>query len=152
MSIPASLAILIGKWSGVNRLWLSPNDPAQTSHAAAEIYRVAQEQFLAIAYTWAENGPQDGLILLGWQPSSGALQASWVDSFHNGDRMMPCLGQVTDDGRIAVQGAYSAPPGPDWGWQIAIEPEGPDALRVVMDNITPDGEHFLAVEIALARR
>ncbi len=152
MSIPATLINLVGNWSGVNRLWLSPDDPMRMSDATADVSVVAQGRFLSIAYTWVEGKPQEGLILLGWQTTSGELQATWLDTWHNGDRMMPCQGHLADDVRVAVQGTYPAPPGPDWGWQIAIEPGDQDSFRIVMDNILPDGMHVLAVEIALTRK
>jgi len=41
--------------------------------------------------------------------------------------------------------------GPDWGWEIALESDGSDSLLIIMDNITPQGEHARAVEISLRR-
>jgi hypothetical protein len=152
MSIPETLIHLKGGWSGVNRLWLSPEAPVRMSDATAEVGSVAGGQFLTIAYTWAEEGPQDGLIVFGWQEESGALQAAWVDSWHNQDKLMSCRGHRAAAGRVAVQGTYPAPPGPDWGWEIAVEPDGRDSFRMVMDNITPEGHHARAVEISLSRQ
>ncbi len=52
---------------------------------------------------------------------------------------------MDDKGAVRVKGSYAAPSGPDWGWQITIEP-GQGSWRLVMHNVTPAGEAFLAVE------
>lgn len=151
MSLPEALSRLRGRWTGMNKLWLTPDDPVLVSDAAAEVGTAVGGRFLTIAYTWAEEGPQDGLIILGREEDGGTFQAIWVDSWHQG-KFMLCQGRPDAAGRVAVQGKYPAPSGPDWGWEIAIEPDGRDSFRIVMDNITPGGERARAVEMSLARK
>jgi hypothetical protein len=64
--------------------------------------------------------------------------------------IMNFTGTCDEQGTVRVLGSYAAPPGPDWGWRIEIEPAaGSWTLR--MFNITPDGQEVLAVEATLSR-
>jgi hypothetical protein len=84
MCIPATLRELIGEWAGVNRLWLSPKEPARHSETTASVALAAQGRFATIKYTWADEGqPQDGLLTLGADPQRKTLEAVWIDSWHN---------------------------------------------------------------------
>ena len=56
MSVPASLLQLAGNWTGLNRLWLSPSEPVCISDTTATLTLTAQGRFLAIRYTWADEG------------------------------------------------------------------------------------------------
>jgi hypothetical protein len=109
--------------------------------------------FLSVRYTWQfEGDPQEGLLLLGWEGARGPVQAAWVDSWHNGDRMMLCRGETGASGGASVLGSYPAPEGPDWGWRVAVEPGPGDSLRIAMFNIPPGIEEMLAVEGVYSRR
>jgi hypothetical protein len=79
------------------------------------------------------------------------VTAAWIDPWHNGDRLMPCVGNLTPAGAFTVKGSYPAPAGPDWGWRITVEPPVNEAWRFTMHNITPQGEEMLAVEAVCAR-
>lgn len=151
MGVPTALQTLIGNWKAVNRLWLDPKEPARESATTATVSLAAQGRFLTIAYTWAEDGPQDGLLVLGQANNSDAVNAAWVDSWHNGDKLMVCVGRLSAAGVASVKGSYPAPPGPDWGWRIVIEPQGNAAWRLAMYNLSPEGEAQLAVEANYAR-
>lgn len=147
------LTDLIGKWQGENHLWLYPGDPVHLSESLAEISPVFQGQFSELCYTWAEGRKsQEGRMLLGQMPDSETIQAVWFDTWHMANQFMVCQGGVDAGGVVQVKGAYAAPPGPDWGWQITIEPQGKDQFRFLMHNITPEGESFLAVETIYTRR
>jgi len=76
---------------------------------------------------------------------------AWIDSWHNGDRLMLCQGSLSVAGALSVKCSYSAPPGPDWGWRITLESPSNDAWRLVMHNITPQGDEQLAVEALFQR-
>jgi hypothetical protein len=165
---------LIGHWVGTNDLWLSPEEPCRKSPTEAVVALAAQGKFVTIQYTWADDGaPQDGLLMLGYERQLKTVRAVWIDSWHMGDKFMLCQG--TDgataslpcgaEGRsmgfqpmnchergILVKGSYSAPPGPDWGWQIGIEPEHDGKFRIVMHNVSPDGKAALAVEATYVRK
>ena len=151
MAVPKELAALAGEWSATSRLWLSPEEPARESASAATASLVANGKFLVLRYTWTEGGPQEGLIVLGIAADGARASASWVDSWHMGHAMMACEGSLQGDA-VSVKGTYPAPPGPDWGWWIAIEPRGSDAFRFTMFNITPEGEEQPAVDAEYARR
>ena len=153
MTALAELTAITGRWQGANHLWLTPQEPVHKSESTAEISAIAHEQFIEIFYTWADEGkPQEGRIILGRSSTSDLVHAVWFDTWHMAHLFMVCEGNVDEKGIVRVNGFYAAPPGPDWGWQITIEPEGKDAFRFIMHNITPDGEKFLAVEVAYSRQ
>ena len=99
--------------------------------------------------TWGYQGkPQEGSLLLGFDPQSGEVSGHWIDSWHMGRRGMLCLGSASTGGVISVQGSYAAPPGPDWGWRIDIATE---PLRITHTNLHPNGKEELAAEGTYAR-
>jgi GrpB-like predicted nucleotidyltransferase (UPF0157 family) len=147
MTIPNALIPLVGNWTGLNRLWLSPDEPARESDTTASVASIAEGKFLTFRYTWAEKDqPQEGFLLIGQEGSEDLVKAIWIDSWHMGDTLMLCQGGLNPQGGLSVQGSYSAPPGPDWGWRIILEPGEADTLRLVMVNIHPDGKEALAVD------
>jgi hypothetical protein len=150
MSVPETLASLVGEWAGTSRLWL-PGEPTRESETTASVALTAQGKFVTIAYTWAFEGqPQDGLLLLGRETES--VHVAFVDSWHMGDVMMICRGRVHESGAVDVLGSYSVPDSPDWGWRIVIEP-GDNILRILMYNVPPEGmgEEELGVEAVYSR-
>jgi len=150
VSVPAILRDLAGSWSGTNRLWLSPTEPARSSASRALVVAAGRDRFVRIDYTWAyEGAPQEGVLLLGVMGTEADVV--WIDSFHNGDRIMHCSGSVDAAGTLTVLGHYPAPPGPDWGWRTRVEPRDSGAWRLVMHNVTPEGEEQLAVEAEYTR-
>ena len=153
MAVPAQIAALIGTWRGTNHLWLSPGEPVRKSESRAEITTVAQEQFADIRYTWADKGkPQEGRLIIGQETEHEIVRAVWLDSWHMMDKFMICEGSIMAEGTVSVKGSYAAPPGPDWGWQIDIEPQENDSFRFAMHNISPEGEKMLAVEVIYSRQ
>lgn len=152
MSLPDQLALLAGEWLGVNRLWLTPDAPEVVSEAEADVALVAQGKFLAVQYTWVyADVIQEGLLLIGCDPESGAASAAWVDAWHNGDRMMPLQGQQNEDGSLTVEGTYPAESGPDWGWRITLQPVSADEFKLIMHNIPPGAEAIPAVQMSFER-
>src|SRR5687768_3937574 len=146
MSGRHSLAGLAGRWGGRSRLCLRPDDPGAESGSEMEVSLVAKGKFVRVDYTWAEGGkPQEGSILFGYDGARGAATAAWVDSWHMGEKMMICAGEVRGEGVVAVTGAYEAPPGPDWGWRLELGGRGEEAV-LRMFNITPGGEEMMGVE------
>lgn len=69
-----------------------------------------------------------------------------------GDAIMRCTNEPGVGAIVDARGTYAAPPGPDWGWRIVIEPESRDGFRMLMFNITPNGEEALAVQATYSRR
>jgi hypothetical protein len=49
-------------------------------------------------------------------------------------------------GKIDLRGSYEAPPSPDWGWRFVINAPSDIELKLVMYNVSPEGEEELAVE------
>lgn len=153
MSIPGRLAGAVGSWDGRYRLWLSPTDPPSESTTSASISAEGAGRFLAVRYDWTyDDKPQEGLIVLGDDPQTARCEASWLDSFHNSDRLVPCSGPLAGGGAISVLASYAAPPGPDWGWRTELEHPDPESFTIRMFNVTPDGVEALAVEANYRRR
>ena len=152
MSIPETFKKFIGNWSGANRLWLSQREAVRESEAKARVALAARGKFVTIQYSWADDGhPQEGLLLIGVEEHPNLVHAVWVDSWHMGDKLMLCDGQVNDSGIISVTGSYAAPSGPDWGWRIEIEAGAEDKFELIMYNISPDGQEMLAVQASYQR-
>lgn len=152
MSIPTYLENLVGEWIGTNRLWLTPEEPARESISAMSVTTTAQSQFLTFKYTWVDDGKdQDGILVIGQEKQQKEVAALWIDSWHMQDKWMICRGSNLGNSALSVQGSYSAPPGPDWGWRVTIESNTHKTFRLVMHNISPDGMEHLAVECIYAR-
>ncbi len=153
MSIPSAFTSLKGQWSGTNRLWLDPSAPPAESPTALTAATTAQGTFITLAYTWSHEGAlHDGLLVFGQNSESGAAQASWVDSFHSGDKIMSFDGNASSDGSVVVKGSYTVEGYGTWGWQIALHPPTAEHFTIKMDNIAPDGTHYPAVEAVYARQ
>ncbi|WP_420645319.1 DUF1579 family protein [Candidatus Leptofilum sp.] len=151
MAVSKKLLALAGSWQGINRLWLDPSKPAQESAGTAVFQPVAQNKFATLNYTWAyKNQSQAGLLLFGQEGEQ--VDAAWVDSWHMQHAMMHCTGEIQSDGGITVLGSYAAPPGPDWGWRLTIQPLSDAQFKFIMHNITPEGEAMLAVEAIYSRQ
>lgn len=144
--------VLAGEWQGTKRLYLEPPPaPPLSSPCHLEATAVAGGCFVQFDYTWTyEGADQSGVLLFGFD-DEGTASAAWIDSFHMSSKIMFCTGRAAD-GHLDVRGAYAAPPGPDWGWRMAIHSSAPSELQIVMHNISPEGEEFLAVEANFTRR
>ena len=153
MSIPSALVRSVGEWAGQNRLWFLPTQPAFESATTATAHLEAGGNFLSMRYDWSHEGtPQQGFLLIGEDASTNRCDVAWVDSFHNGQRLMPCSGPVSSDGVLRATGSYPAPTGPDWHWRIELSSPEPDRLLMRMYNIKPDATEALAVEASYSRR
>jgi hypothetical protein len=141
-----------GTWRSTYRLFLSPSDPAYECPSEASIKPLARGRFAQIDYTWAFKGdPQQGSLIVGLDKKGGSVDAVWIDSWHMGDKIMVCHGTLRADGVADFRGVYSAGTGPDWGWRTLIEPRARDSFRLVMFNITPEGQKDLAVNATYRR-
>jgi Protein of unknown function (DUF1579) len=152
MSVSGSFRALTGSFRGRKKLWVRPGEPVRESESSAQVSVAANGKFLHISYTWKEGELQQGLLIIGVEDDGQTVSAAWIDSWHNGDRMMVCRGGKTPSGGWSVRGSYPAPPGPDWGWRIEIQPgSGSDKWQLSMFNATPDGQEMLAVEVNYLR-
>lgn len=138
---------LVGRWSGRKHVWLEarPN-PEATCDSTLVIAPAARGKFLRFEYEWSHDGAaQEGLLLIGNHNDRQLATAAWVDSWHMGGRVMPLQGSVDALGAVSLLGSYDVPLGPDWGWRISLTLSGPADLRIVMHNISPEGNKELAV-------
>jgi len=142
---------LAGRWTGTYRLILDPSTPPRVSSTAATLSPVAGGRFARLDYVWEDEGKaQDGSLLVGFEKEESVATAVWVDSWHMSNKFLVSEGKAVR-GSVDVNGSYAAPPGPDWGWRTVLGP-GPDRnLRMIMYNVTPDGQEYLAVEALYSR-
>lgn len=147
MNVRAQLSKLVGRWTGSNQLWLSPDEPVRQSQTNASVSLAAHDGFATITYTWADQGKlHDGVLIVRNAPQPSEQDMVWVDSFHTGGKFMVFKGEQHTDGRIAAFTTYPAPPGPDWGWRMVLASENGDDWELLMYNVAPTGEVYPAVE------
>ena len=152
MSALDKLAECSGTWRGTSRLRDPSMDVLDDSPSTAELTPVLDGRFIRLDYAWAYQGrAQEGSLLVGYESGPAVVTAHWVDTWHMGEAVMSCHGIAENDGSITVRGTYSAPPGPDWGWRIVLQPRDGTALRLAMYNISPDDDEELAVEADYTR-
>lgn len=153
MSIPERLNGLAGSWKGRNRLhtpWQTEN-PLHESEGTASVTERIDGQFLEIAYTWVyDDRPREGVLILGGDNKTNAVNAFWTDSWHMAHQTMLCEGNENGNGSISVKGNYKVEGHPDWSWRTEIVP-GNDTFRYLMYNVTPEGEEEIAVEMDMSR-
>lgn len=108
-------------------------------------------RFVRFDYTWAyRDAPQEGSFLIGHDAGAGEATAHWIDTWHMNDKVMACRGPAEPGAALSLRGSYACPPGPDWGWRTVIT-LGDRILRIVMYNVTPEGQEALAVEAEYGR-
>jgi hypothetical protein len=148
MSIPIGFEKLVGQWKGVKKLWISPTEPMRESDTTARVATTAKGKFLILHYNWDFEGSlQDGLLLVGYEEKPKNVEIIWVDSWHMQDGIMTCKGSLAEVNTVAAKGSYLVPNSPDWGWSIRLKLIDENQWQLQMDNITPEGEAMLAVEI-----
>jgi len=145
------LGRLHGSWQAIYQL---RGDPAfeSDSTSVASVLPVLGGRFVRIDYTWSERDKlQEGSLLIGFEPTPGRATVAWIDSWHNGRKMMLSEGVLTADGGIDVRGTYHAGPGlPDWGWRTRLEVAA-DTWAMTMLNVSPDGYETVAVRAEYGR-
>jgi len=157
MSVTNGLEAMLtnaGEWVGTNDLVLQEGAAPLQSAATARVAGVLLGRFVRVDYTWNYEGqPQEGMMLIGYQPKAGVVTMDWADTMHNGRRVMHCTGGAAADGTLEVKGTYPAPPGPDWGWRTVIAPAAgaSEKLVITMYNIWPEGKEDFAVRMELVR-
>lgn len=144
-----ALAARGGNWIGTNTLHDPNTGKPEESPSTLAITPLLGGRFARADYTWSyQDKPQEGSLLIGFEPKSGEVTGHWIDTWHMGHAVLACTGSARD-AVIAIRGSYAAPPGPDWGWRIEIRPG--DTLRITHTNIFPDGKEEPAVEAGYTR-
>lgn len=85
------------------------------------------------------------------EESESKADIVWTDSWHMQNEFMILRAEPAPELLISARGSYAAPPGPDWGWRIALRSDGPDAFTMLMYNATPEGQEDAAVEVVYSR-
>lgn len=136
-----------GTWQGASTLQDPGNIEPETTASTLTVTPLLDGRFVRLDYTWSYRGaPHAGSVLVGFQKKTATVSMHWIDSWHNSDTVMTLSGGAGSPSLLTSRGSYAAPPGPDWGWKIAVTPESDGVLRIVMYNISPEGQEFLAVE------
>jgi hypothetical protein len=146
------LVACAGNWRGTNPLHDPTSGRPDETPSELSVTPVLGGRFLRLDYTWTYRGsPQEGSLLVGFDPGAREVSGHWIDSRHMGRKVMACFGPAAADGTVSVKGSYAAPSGPDWGWRIDITPRSGDSVKVVHINIDPEGSEYPAVEAAYSR-
>lgn len=124
-----------GTWTGTNGFRLMPTDPLAEFPAKMTVTTAAGGHLVSIAYWWEhpDDGPQDGLVVIGPADDSGSLVAMWGDSWHQKPAPMTLSGRRGASETVELEGEY----GGGWGWRVSFDASNPDSFRMQMDNVIP---------------
>jgi Protein of unknown function (DUF1579) len=151
MNILETLTARSGNWQGTSQLQDPHTNAPEDSHSTLTITSILKGRFIRIDYTWAYQGiPEEGMLLIGYEEKTNTITANWADTWHQ-NTLMICQGTSEENDSISVKGSYAAPPGPNWGWRIAIQWPDKQSFRMVMYNSTPEGQEELAVDAKYIR-
>lgn len=119
------------------------------SNATLSLAHVGEAHSL-VKYTWDYEGePQVGTMLISIGEDNVATMG-WTDSWHQGASVMLLTGTQTETG-ISVTGNYPAGENePDWSWRVTLDDLSTE-LKMMMFNISPDGEEEWAVETVIQK-
>ena len=141
------LAACAGRWQGTNRLHDPHSKQPDDTPGTLEVTPILGGRFVRLDYTWTwDDQPQSGAMIVGHEQEANVDTAYWVDTWHNSDKGMLCRGDADPGDSLTVKGAFAAPPGPDWGWDIVLTPVPGQSFDMVMHVYTPEGEQGPAVE------
>ena len=118
-----------------------PTDPFAKFPARATVTTAAGGHLVSIAYGWEhpDDGPQDGLVVIGPADDGDSLVALWGDSWHQKPTPMTLSGSRGAGATLELEGEY----GGGWRWRVRFDATDPDTFRMQMDNVIPD-EHATA--------
>lgn len=154
MNLPENFQQLAGNWSGINRLhlpWIE-DAPLKESKSEASVKTVAGKNYVQIEYDWVFDGQkQDGVLMFGFEKNSEIVNAVWIDSWHQTADFMPSKGKGKNR-KITFKGFYKVPDHPDWCWRTDVEIESKDSFKIIMYNVSPEGNESLAVEMFFSRK
>jgi len=149
-----ALIACAGRWKGTNTLQDPHTQKPEESPSTLQVTPILAKRFVRLDYTWSHQGnPQEGSLLIGFDPNTRTISGHWIDTWHMAHAAMICLGPEPTSGTLKLAGTYAAPPGPDWGWRIEITAAaGVEALRITMTNVWPEAtREETAVEAVYTR-
>jgi hypothetical protein len=132
------LSDFAGTWVGTNGFRLMPQDALAEFPAAMTVATAAGGYLTSVAYSWEhpDDGPQDGLLVVGAAGEDHSLVAMWGDSWHQKPAPMSLSGRHRPGTAVELDGDY----GGGWGWRVVFDTTNAEALRMRMDNVIP-AEH-----------
>lgn len=130
-----ALQDFVGSWAGTNKFRLMPSDPFAELPARLTLTHAAGGYLTTVAYWWQhpDDGPQDGLLVVGSGSDSGSLVAMWGDSWHQKPPPMFLPGAAASDATLEFEGDY----GGGWRWRIILDGTDDENFRLQMDNVIP---------------
>ena len=147
------LSSLQGEWTGRSQVWFDPTQgPNDDSAMRATVRELPLHKMLEINYSGAFGDKDlEGRFLIAWSGMEREMQVSWIDSFHNGRRIMHCRSErlAEDSGfgfPFEVKGSYPADgEGSCWGWKLRFSLEnspesGFQRLLIEHFNLMPGSE------------
>src|SRR5215213_7994140 len=122
-----------GSWVGTNGFRLMPSDPLAELPAGVTVITAAGGHLTSVAYSWEhpDDGPQDGLLVIGSADEGGSLVAMWADSWHQKPTPMMLSGSRGTDATLESEGEY----GGGWRWRVMLDGSNAESLRMQMDNV-----------------
>ncbi|WP_207426155.1 DUF1579 domain-containing protein [Pedobacter sp. SYSU D00535] len=146
------LASLVGKWTGITKVWFEPDVLADESPASGTISLILDGRFVLHEYKGSMSGKAlEGLAIFGYDLQNNKFQSAWIDSFHMGTGIMFSEGPHQEKS-FAVTGSYgSREMSERWGWRTEIDLRSEDELYITMFNISPSGEEAKATETVYKR-
>jgi hypothetical protein len=133
-----SFGRLAGTWRGSNGFRLMPTDELYDGPATAALTTAADGHDLVLTYAWThpDDGPQDGVLLVGSPDDERhVVAAAWGDSWHQKPSLLMLSGELARR-RLEVSADY----GGGWRWMISIDGDRDDRLALTMYNVIP-AEH-----------
>jgi hypothetical protein len=124
-----------GTWVGTNGFRLMPTDPLVEFPARLTLTNAAGGHLVSVAYWWEhpDDGPQDGLLVIGPGDDGRSVTAMWGDSWHQKPAPMVLHGSHGSDGSLEFEGDY----GGGWRWRVILDATDKEKLRLRMDNVIP---------------
>ena len=130
-----------GTWDGRNHVQTAVGEPINDSPSQLIVTPLLRDTFVRIDQTWSwKDEPQSGSMLISYDPKTEVANMHWIDTWHNGRRVMPLVGKFDEKGVLIVNGHFSVADGLDWGWRIDLRMND-DRLKIEMFCIKPSGKH-----------
>jgi hypothetical protein len=125
----------VGSWIGTNKFRIMPSDPFAELPARLTLTHAAGGYLTSVVYRWEQpdDGPQDGLLVIGSGSEAGSLVAMWGDSWHQKPGPMFLSGTEASAATLELEGEW----GGGWRWRIILDATDNVSLRLQMDNVIP---------------